>query len=166
MQSVNLPESFDGFTILHISDLHADISVGAMRHLLDLVGDLEYDICVLTGDYRGKTYGPFDKSLEYIDALCARLKPPVYGILGNHDSIRMAPAMEAMGIRMLFNECEIDRARRSGDLSRRHRRRAFLSRRRHRQGCRANSARCLLDPAVAHAGNPTGRRPPPASISC
>jgi uncharacterized protein len=106
-QSVNLPESFDGFTILHISDLHADISVGAMRYLLDLVGDLEYDICALTGDYRGKAYGAFDKSLEYIDALCARLKPPVFGILGNHDSIRMAPAMEAMGIRMLFNECEI-----------------------------------------------------------
>jgi predicted MPP superfamily phosphohydrolase len=105
--SGQLPEGFDGFTILHISDLHADISVGAMRHLLGLVGDLRYDICALTGDYRGKTYGPFDKSLEYIDALRARLKPPVYGILGNHDSIRMVPAMEAMGIRMLFNECEI-----------------------------------------------------------
>jgi predicted MPP superfamily phosphohydrolase len=104
--SARLPEKFDGFTILHISDLHADISVGAMRHLLGLVGDLKYDICGLTGDYRGKTWGPFDESLDYLGALRARLKPPVYGILGNHDSIRMAPAMEAMGIRMLFNECE------------------------------------------------------------
>jgi predicted MPP superfamily phosphohydrolase len=105
--SARLPEKFDGFTILHISDLHADISVGAMRYLLDLVGDLTYDVCALTGDYRGKTYGPFDKSLALVDALRARLKQPVYGILGNHDSIRMAPALEAMGIRMLFNECEI-----------------------------------------------------------
>jgi predicted MPP superfamily phosphohydrolase len=108
--SANLPQSFDGFTILHITDLHADISVGAMRHLLGFVGDLDYDICVLTGDYRGRTYGPVDSSLKYVDALRARLRPPVFGILGNHDSIRMTPAMEAMGIRMLFNECEtIDR---------------------------------------------------------
>ena len=104
--STHLPAGFDGFTILHLSDLHADISMGAMRHLLDLVEGLTYDICVLTGDYRGRTFGPFDKSLDYLASLRARLKPPLYGILGNHDSIRMTPAMEAMGIRMLFNECE------------------------------------------------------------
>jgi len=77
-----------------------------MRHLVSVVGGLQYDICVLTGDYRGKTYGPFEKSLEIIDELQAQLKGPVYGVLGNHDSIRMAPSMEAMGICMLFNECE------------------------------------------------------------
>jgi hypothetical protein len=62
--------------------------------------------CVLTGDYRGKTYGPFEESLEIIDELQAQLIGPVYGVLGNHDSIRMAPSMEAIGICMLFNECE------------------------------------------------------------
>ncbi|WP_246669231.1 MULTISPECIES: metallophosphoesterase [unclassified Bradyrhizobium] len=106
MAFANLPPAFDNFTILHISDLHADISVGAMQHLVSLVGGLHYDICVLTGDYRGKTYGPFEKSLEIINELQAQLKGPVYGVLGNHDSIRMAPSMEAMGIYMLFNECE------------------------------------------------------------
>jgi len=105
LTSPALPESFDGFTMLHISDLHADISVGAMRHLVGIVGDLDYDICVLTGDYRGRTFGPFDESLSHIDALVARLRPPIYGILGNHDTIRMTPALEAMGIKMLFNEC-------------------------------------------------------------
>jgi predicted MPP superfamily phosphohydrolase len=106
LASSALPANFDGFAILHISDLHADISVGAMRHLLDLVGDITYDVCVLTGDYRGKTYGPFDKSLDYVGELRGRLTAPVYAVLGNHDSIRMTPAMEAMGIRMLFNESE------------------------------------------------------------
>ena len=100
-----LPESFDGFIMLHLSDLHADISVGAMRHLVGIVGDLDYDISVLTGDYRGRTFGPFDRTLSHIDALVARLRPPIYGILGNHDTIRMTPALEAMGIKMLFNEC-------------------------------------------------------------
>src|SRR6266851_9283869 len=106
LASAALPAGFDGFTILHISDLHADISAGAMRHLLGIVGDIHYDICVLTGDYRGKTYGPFDKSLEYVDELRARLTTPVYAVLGNHDGIRMTPALEAMGIRVLFNESE------------------------------------------------------------
>jgi predicted MPP superfamily phosphohydrolase len=77
-----------------------------MRHLVSIVDELEYDICVLTGDYRGKTYGPFGKSLEIINELRAQLKGPIYGVLGNHDSIHMAPSLEAMGIRMMFNECE------------------------------------------------------------
>ena len=33
-----LPPLFDGFTMLHISDLHADINEGAMRRLIELVG--------------------------------------------------------------------------------------------------------------------------------
>jgi predicted MPP superfamily phosphohydrolase len=101
-----LPPAFDDYTILHISDLHVDISEGAMQHLVSLVGDIQYDICVLTGDYRGKTHGPFEKSLQGLNQLRARLREPIYGVLGNHDSIRMSPAMEAMGIRVLFNECE------------------------------------------------------------
>ena len=102
----NLPSAFDDFTILHLSDLHADISEGAMRRLADIVGTLEYDVCVLTGDYRGNTYGPFEKALQSLSELRALLKGPLYGVLGNHDSLKMAPAMEAMGIRMLFNEYE------------------------------------------------------------
>jgi predicted MPP superfamily phosphohydrolase len=102
----HLPPAFDNFAIFHISDLHVDISEGAMRRLVSIVGDLQYDVCVLTGDYRGKTYGPFEKSIEGVNQLRALLKEPIYGVLGNHDSIRMAPAMEAIGIRLLFNECE------------------------------------------------------------
>jgi predicted MPP superfamily phosphohydrolase len=101
----SLPPAFADFTILHLSDLHADISEGAMQQLIRIVGDLKYDICVLTGDYRGKTYGPFDTSLKSILELRAQLKEPLYGVLGNHDSIYMVPALEEMGIRMLFNEC-------------------------------------------------------------
>jgi predicted MPP superfamily phosphohydrolase len=106
LEFANLPSAFENFTILHLSDLHVDISEGAMRHLIGIVSDLKYDICVLTGDYRGKTYGPFDTSLKGINELRSQLRGPLYGVLGNHDSIRMAPPLEAMGIRMLFNECE------------------------------------------------------------
>jgi predicted MPP superfamily phosphohydrolase len=77
-----------------------------MQHLTDIVHTIACDICVLTGDYRGKTFGSFEKCLALMRDLCTRIKLPLYGILGNHDSIRMTPALEAMGIRMLFNEQE------------------------------------------------------------
>ncbi len=107
MKFAALPEAFDGYTILHISDMHVDMSEAAMRHVSELVDDMSYDLCVLTGDYRGKTYGPFDAALDGVAKVVAHLKRPIYGVLGNHDTIQMVPAMEAMGIRMLLNECEI-----------------------------------------------------------
>jgi uncharacterized protein len=107
MRFAALPSSFDGFTILHISDMHVDMSEAAMHHVCELVGGMPYDLCVLTGDYRAKTFGPFDAALEGVARVRAHLTPPIYGVLGNHDTIQMVPAMEAMGIRVLLNECEV-----------------------------------------------------------
>jgi hypothetical protein len=100
-----LPSRFDGFTILHLSDLHVDMNPGAMRRLIGLLADANYDICVLTGDYRGDTFGPFEATLDGLARIRTQLKDPVYGVLGNHDTIRMVPGLEEMGIRMLLNEC-------------------------------------------------------------
>ena len=102
-----LPQRFDGFTILHLSDLHVDMSEAAMQRVCELVGGLRYDLCVLTGDYRGKTFGPFEAALDGVARVRSHLEGPIYGVLGNHDTIRMVPALEAMGIRMLLNECEL-----------------------------------------------------------
>jgi predicted MPP superfamily phosphohydrolase len=102
-----LPSLFDGYTILHISDMHVEMSKAAMQHLTELVDGMQYDLCVLTGDYRGKTFGPFEAALEGVASVRSHLKPPIYGVLGNHDTIQMVPALEAMGIRMLLNECEV-----------------------------------------------------------
>jgi uncharacterized protein len=101
-----MPLKFDGFTILHISDMHVDMNEGAMHHLRTLLPELSYDICVLTGDYRGKTFGPFDAALDGLARVRSHLKGPVYGVLGNHDTICMVPELESMGIRMLLNESE------------------------------------------------------------
>jgi predicted MPP superfamily phosphohydrolase len=101
-----LPPLFDGFVILHISDMHVDMSEGAMRRVVELVGDMHYDLCVLTGDFRGKTFGPFEATLDGVAQVRAHLKGPVYGVLGNHDTIQLVPGLEAMGIRVLLNESE------------------------------------------------------------
>jgi uncharacterized protein len=102
-----LPRSFDGFTLLHISDLHADMNEGAMRRLADLLPAMTYDACVLTGDYRGATFGPFDAALAGLAQVRSHLTGPVYGVLGNHDTVRMVPGLEEIGIRMLLNECAV-----------------------------------------------------------
>jgi predicted MPP superfamily phosphohydrolase len=102
-----LPALFDSLTILHISDIHVDMNQAAMSHLIGLLGGLHYDLCALTGDYRGKTFGPFDATLEGLERVRPHLAGPVYAVLGNHDTIQMVPGLEAMGIRVLLNESEV-----------------------------------------------------------
>ncbi|MGB8274431.1 MAG: metallophosphoesterase [Alphaproteobacteria bacterium] len=106
VDSKQLPRAFDGFTILHVTDTHVEMNPRAMARVAELADGLSYDICVLTGDYRAKTFGPFDATLEGLARLRAHLKDPVYAVLGNHDTIRMVPGLEDMGVRMLLNESE------------------------------------------------------------
>jgi uncharacterized protein len=106
IRCARLPPLFHGFTILQISDTHVDMNQRAMHRLAELVAGLPYDVCVFTGDYRGKTFGPHDAALKGMARIMDRLKHPIFGVLGNHDTIQMLPGLEAMGIRMLQNECE------------------------------------------------------------
>lgn len=103
--SKKILSSFDGFAILQLSDLHVELSPKALDRLDHILPSLDYDICVLTGDYRAQTFGPYQAALEEMASLCKQLKGPVYGVLWNHDTIRMVPGLEDMGIRMLLNEC-------------------------------------------------------------
>lgn len=99
-----LPAAIDGFSILHLSDLHADMSGAALLKVADLVNGLAYDLCVLTGDYRGRTYGDCSPSLERVAHLRKALHGDIYAVLGNHDSLVMVPSLEGMGIKVLMNE--------------------------------------------------------------
>ncbi len=102
-----LPPAFDGFTLLHLSDLHLDMSEDLPDALIAAVSGLEYDVCVLTGDFRARTYGPWQPALEALRRVVPHLRAPRYGILGNHDTVRMVPGLEAMGIQMLMNEAAV-----------------------------------------------------------
>ncbi len=105
-----LHRAFDGFTILHISDPHVDMYPAATQALIERIRSLDYDLCVLTGDYRAATFGPFADAIAGMARVREALTPPVYGVLGNHDSIQMVPQLEEMGVGMLLNESvEIDR---------------------------------------------------------
>ena len=101
-----LPQAFDGYTILQLSDLHVEMSEAAIQRVIGLVGSVDYDLCILTGDYRAKTYGPYDGTLAGMAKLRAALKGKIYGVLGNHDTICLVPGLEEMNIKVLLNENE------------------------------------------------------------
>jgi len=102
--SAKIPAAFDGYEILHLSDLHADMSAAALRRVAEQVQGLQYDACVMTGDYRALTYGPYHPALAGLADLLQSLRGEVYAVLGNHDTILMVPDLERMGVRMLLNE--------------------------------------------------------------
>ncbi len=100
----HLPSEFDGFTLLQLSDLHIDAASDYAAVLIEAIRGLDYDVCVLTGDYRARTYGPFDAALAGLAALRPHLKGTPYAVLGNHDTLRLVPGMEALGYHVLLNE--------------------------------------------------------------
>ena len=104
LSSSALPPAFSGFRILQLSDLHADTNADAMQRVSQLVGGLQYDLCVLTGDYRGRTAGDYQAALTGVSQLRQQLRGDIYAVLGNHDTILMVPGFESVGIRMLLNE--------------------------------------------------------------
>lgn len=99
-----LPSEFDGYRILQISDLHLDMAEDIPSALIAAIAPLDYDLCVLTGDFRARTFGPYDAALEALRRLRNHLGERVYGVLGNHDTIQMVPSIEQLGIQMLLNE--------------------------------------------------------------
>lgn len=100
----HLPAAFNGFTLLQLSDLHLDMDPPLVDVLIDRLDEVEYDVCVITGDFRAFTFGEYDRALELFGHIRPHLKRPVYAVLGNHDFLEMVPGIEALGVTMLLNE--------------------------------------------------------------
>ena len=101
-----LPESFDKYRILFISDLHIDGLEGLSERLIERVLEIKADLCLLGGDYRMEMYGPFDNVNCKICELIKHIDAPdgIFGVLGNHDCLEIAPELEDSGICMLIND--------------------------------------------------------------
>ena len=80
-----LPRSFDGFTIVQLTDLHYGYftSLDLMQRVLSSANAIPHDLTVCTGDYI------LDKSAQVDELwpLICELKAPegVFSVLGNHD---------------------------------------------------------------------------------
>lgn len=84
--SESVPTTFDGYRIVHISDMHLMSFAGregALRRAVDKINALEPDMIAFTGDL--VTMGP--EELDGLQDILAtlRAKDGVYSILGNHD---------------------------------------------------------------------------------
>lgn len=129
-RSDDLPAAFDGYRIVHISDLH----LGSFRHhpatveiLVKKIMNLKPDMIVFTGDLVSIDVDEMDG----FDEILGRLSAPdgVYSVMGNHDYINYAGYLTApeqerhrnqlidrqrsMGWNLLLNEHRI--IRRDGD---------------------------------------------------
>lgn len=102
----DLPEGFDGFRILLLTDLHLDGLDGLTEELGRQLGKLEADLCLIGGDIRMKTYGPVAPCLRQLRSLLShvRTRHGILGVLGNHDCIEMTPDFEDVGLIMLIND--------------------------------------------------------------
>jgi len=101
-----LPRPFHGFRLLHLSDIHLDMEQDIAHAIADLVRQAEYDLCVITGDFRGRTYGECEATIAAVAGLRMHIDRAVYAVLGNHDFIEMVPDLEALDVHVLLNECE------------------------------------------------------------
>lgn len=83
----NLPDSFHGFTIAHLTDLHLGflVSESFIQGVVNKTNDLKPDMIACTGDFvhAKKTTEEIDKVWAILSHLKAR--HGVYSVLGNHD---------------------------------------------------------------------------------
>jgi hypothetical protein len=101
-----LPDSFDSYTILHLTDLHLDSIAGCEDIICERIKGLKYDLCVMTGDYREGIHGGFKQILNPMKKIATAIKAKdgILATLGNHDTYLMVEYLEEMGIRILANE--------------------------------------------------------------
>ena len=106
VKSQKLPESFDGFKIVQLSDLHgAEFGEDGME-LVEKVKELEPDIIALTGDFVTD-----EGDLAAVKKLAGRLTElcPVYFVSGNHEfgsglAVKVRNILERAGVKYLSNE--------------------------------------------------------------
>jgi uncharacterized protein len=107
LRCVRLPEALDGFTVLHLSDLHFESLPDLACSVAARIREVKADIAVITGDFQvdeDKTHP--ERALDLIRPVieAIRVRHGIYAVLGNHDSWKIVEPLERHGVRMLINE--------------------------------------------------------------
>ena len=102
----NLPEEFDGYRVLQLSDLHVGTygsDTTFLQKVVQRVNQEQPDLVVMTGDLINTTpteIAPFEQTLSEL-----RAKDGVMAVLGNHDyclyGFRERPAIQREGMRQV-----------------------------------------------------------------
>ena len=102
-----LPRAFDGFRIVHLSDLHCSAAARRehMKGIVAQANTLNADIVCITGDFVDGSVEARREDLEPLKDLKSRLG--VFGCAGNHEYYSgyrtWRPVFEELGISMLDN---------------------------------------------------------------
>lgn len=105
--SNRLPESFSGFRIAQVSDLHNTEMGGGNEKLLAILRGSEPDIIVITGDMVDSYHTDIDIALRFSEA--AMEIAPCYYVTGNHEARiseydDLKAGLEAAGVIFLENK--------------------------------------------------------------
>ncbi|QAT50303.1 metallophosphoesterase [Caproiciproducens sp. NJN-50] len=84
ISSERIPVSFDGFVIVHVSDLHNAEFGNNQDGLLEAVKDAAPNLIAITGDLIDSRHTNITKAMEFING--AVTIAPVYYVTGNHES--------------------------------------------------------------------------------
>ena len=108
IEVAGLPRAFDGFRIVHLSDLHCSAAARRehMKGIVAQANTLNADIVCITGDFVDGSVEARREDLEPLKDLKSRLG--VFGCAGNHEYYSgyrtWRPVFEELGISMLDND--------------------------------------------------------------
>lgn len=106
----NLPPEFDGYTILHLSDLHTANMGKLEKRLMRIIGQRPVDTCVITGDVTA-----LPRASDYLRRICSVVqhRDPIFMVLGNSehkpwlDSAMLIDALSFDGQQILINSSAV-----------------------------------------------------------
>lgn len=102
----NLPPAFDGYTLLHLSDLHLTKLGLLERRTMEIISRREVDGCIVTGDVTAEP-----RASDIFRRICSVIphRDPIMAVLGNSehkpwlDTDMLVQALSFDGLRMLIN---------------------------------------------------------------
>lgn len=109
--STEIPKGFDGFKIVHLSDLHNKTFISDNTPLLEEIRALDPDIIVTTGDMIDCSNHTNVKKAELFLSQAVEIAPTYY-VTGNHEMMledemfqAFALNIQSFGVRYLNSEC-------------------------------------------------------------
>lgn len=99
----NLPREFEGFNILHISDLHSKWLGHKQDYLLETINKYKFDIVAITGDLVDKRDPKMEPGLTLVEGL---KKKPIFFVPGNHEwwsGYNVKEPLESLNVYILEN---------------------------------------------------------------
>lgn len=108
--SSTLPASFDGFRIVHLSDLHGTLYGRRHRRLMKEIAQAEPDAVMMTGDMMDHKVRGMVQLVDLCGQMCRHW--PVYYVPGNHEQCLKRQARDSLwkklkgiGVIILENQC-------------------------------------------------------------